>query len=98
MILGVFRLHHAPYNLDFDYTQYAMSHEAGRNEVAHAEEHPAPLNHKSILQQSPATVDYRPDWNTNKLALRIASDTISAASAAGLVAPLITIFDRYGNS
>ncbi|KAL8984913.1 MAG: hypothetical protein Q9205_001229 [Flavoplaca limonia] len=73
---------------------YAMSHDAGRNEVAHAEEHPAPLNHKSILQQSPATVDYRPDWNTNKLALRIASDTISAASAAGLVAPLITIFDR----
>ncbi|KAL9038119.1 MAG: hypothetical protein Q9180_003329 [Flavoplaca navasiana] len=73
---------------------YAMSHDAGRNEVPHAEEHQAPLNHKSILQQSPATVDYRPDWNTNKLALRIAADTISAASAAGLVAPLITIFDR----
>lgn len=75
-----------------------MSHGAGRNEVPHAEEHATPLHHKSILQQSPATVDYRPDWNTNKLALRIASDTMSAASAAGLVAPIITIFDRYVNS
>ena len=75
-----------------------MSHGTGRNEVPHAEEHAVTLTHKSILQQPPANVDNRRDWNTNKLGLRIASDTISAAFAAGLIAPLITIFDRYVNS
>lgn len=75
-----------------------MSNGAGRNDVPRAGEHAAPLNPNSIFQQSPATVattEYREEWNTNKLHLRIASDALSAASAAGLIAPLITIFDRY---
>lgn len=33
-------------------------------------------------------------WNTKNLALRLAADAISAASAAVLVAPLISIIDR----
>ncbi|KAL8654584.1 MAG: hypothetical protein Q9226_003376 [Calogaya cf. arnoldii] len=74
-----------------------MSNGAGRNDVPRAGERAAPLNPHSIFQQSPDTVasaEYPVQWNTSKLHLRIASDGVSAASAAGLVAPLITIFDR----
>ena len=34
-------------------------------------------------------------WNTKNLAFRLAADFASAASAASLVAPLISIIDRY---
>lgn len=34
-------------------------------------------------------------WNTEKLGLRLSSDLLSAASAASLVAPIISIIDRY---
>lgn len=33
-------------------------------------------------------------WNTKNLGLRLASDAISAASAAALVAPVVSIIDR----
>jgi len=34
-------------------------------------------------------------WNTKNLALRLGTDFISAASAAVMVAPIISIIDRY---
>ena len=34
-------------------------------------------------------------WNTANLGLRLGADLTSAASAAVLVAPIITIIDRY---
>lgn len=34
-------------------------------------------------------------WNTKNLALRLAADFASASSAAALVAPLISIIDKY---
>ena len=34
-------------------------------------------------------------WNTKNLGLRLAADFVSSASAATLVAPLITIIDKY---
>ncbi|KAL8674815.1 MAG: hypothetical protein Q9168_000796 [Polycauliona sp. 1 TL-2023] len=74
-----------------------MSNGAGRNNVPRADEHAAHLDHQSIFQQSPTSVtatSYRREWNTDNLPLRIASDALSAASAAALIAPLITIFDR----
>lgn len=74
-----------------------MSNGASRNDVPRAEEHHAPSNPKSIFKQSSTTVStvaYLEVWNTKKLYARIASDAVSAASAAALIAPLITIFDR----
>jgi len=35
-----------------------------------------------------------PEWNTNHFSWRLTSDFTAAASASGLVAPLITIIDR----
>lgn len=34
-------------------------------------------------------------WNTKNLSLRLCADAVSAASAAVLVAPIISIIDRY---
>jgi hypothetical protein len=34
-------------------------------------------------------------WNTKNLGLRLGADLVSAASAAVLVAPIISIIDRY---
>lgn len=34
-------------------------------------------------------------WNTKNLGLRLAADAISAASAAILITPIISIIDRY---
>jgi hypothetical protein len=34
-------------------------------------------------------------WNTTNLGLRVAADFVSAACAASLVAPLISVIDRY---
>lgn len=34
-------------------------------------------------------------WNTKNLGLRLGADLVSAASAAVLVAPVISIIDRY---
>lgn len=51
---------------------------------------------------SPTAADASPtlatkkSWNTDRLALRLGSDVLSAASAGSLVAPLIAIIDRYG--
>lgn len=35
------------------------------------------------------------DWNTSYLGMRLAGDATAAAAAGGLVAPLISIIDRY---
>ncbi len=35
------------------------------------------------------------EWNTKNLISRLATDAVSAASAAVMVAPLITIIDKY---
>lgn len=34
-------------------------------------------------------------WNTKNLGLRLGADAVSGLAAAGLVAPLITIIDKY---
>jgi hypothetical protein len=34
-------------------------------------------------------------WNTKNVGLRLCADAVSAASAAVLVAPLVSIIDRY---
>ncbi len=77
-----------------------MSDGAARNGMPSAQERDASLTPNDLLRRPPANVatatSYK-QWNTNKLHLRIASDALSAASAAGLIAPLITIFDRYVN-
>jgi hypothetical protein len=36
-----------------------------------------------------------PQWNTKNLSWRLGADMVSAASAAVLVAPIISIIDRY---
>ncbi|KAI4118427.1 MAG: hypothetical protein LQ345_001540 [Seirophora villosa] len=70
----------------------------GGNGVTRAKEPLPSVTTKSLLHPKPPTTDAPPtypvEWNTKNLPLRIASDAISAACAAGLIAPLITIFDR----
>lgn len=44
---------------------------------------------------SKAQAQAKTKWNTENLALRLGADFASAASAATLVAPLISIIDRY---
>ncbi|KAL8783956.1 MAG: hypothetical protein Q9213_004286 [Squamulea squamosa] len=76
---------------------YVMNDGAGHNRVSHMEEQRNPVIAKDILHQRPAPVPTAvcsKEWNTKNLHLRIVSDAASAASAAGLIAPLITIFDR----
>lgn len=41
-----------------------------------------------------AKVESKSKWNTKNLGLRVAADCVSAAAAATLVAPLISIIDR----
>ncbi|KAL8775279.1 MAG: hypothetical protein Q9209_000286 [Squamulea sp. 1 TL-2023] len=75
----------------------AMNDGTGHNHVSHVEERRNPIIAKDLLHQRPATVPtavYSREWDTKNLHLRILSDAASAASAAGLIAPLITIFDR----
>ncbi|KAL8809868.1 MAG: hypothetical protein Q9223_002888 [Gallowayella weberi] len=75
-----------------------MSDGAGCNRVAAATEHNPSITAKGVLNQTPATVagpSYsNSQWNTSQTSLRVASDAASAACAAGLVAPFITILDR----
>jgi len=42
--------------------------------------------------------DAKKTWNTKNLGLRLASDFIAGASAATLVAPLITVIDKSVSS
>ncbi|KAL8693036.1 MAG: hypothetical protein Q9218_002052 [Villophora microphyllina] len=78
-----------------------MSDGGNRNGVNSAKEHGPSLTAKALLDanlhKTPATVGpsiIQTQWNTKHLPSRIASDAASAACAAGLVAPLITILDR----
>ncbi|KAL8731551.1 MAG: hypothetical protein Q9181_004272 [Wetmoreana brouardii] len=74
-----------------------MSDGAGRNSVTSAKEHGSSLTATGLLKQTPTTVSSSMSlhqWNTKHLPSRVASDAASAACAAGLVAPLITILDR----
>ncbi|GAB1319586.1 Putative membrane protein like [Madurella fahalii] len=60
----------------------------------------AALTAPLAITPSRSTMDAKPEsskaakWNTKNLALRLGADAISAASAAVLVAPLISIIDR----
>lgn len=68
-----------------------------RNGVASAKEHVPTVPSKGLIPPQPTTVPpsmHQAAWNTKNLPLRAASDAASAACAAGLIAPLITIFDR----
>lgn len=59
------------------------------------------LEHKQIsltkpqLEGKDVAPTVKTKWNTKNLALRWAADIASASCAAGLVAPLISIIDRY---
>lgn len=44
-----------------------------------------------------ATIAPKKTWNTDRLGLRVASDFLSAGCAGALVAPLISIIDRYAD-
>jgi len=44
----------------------------------------------ALLNSKPAKI-----WNTQKLGLRLGTDVVSAAIAAGSVAPVICLIDQY---
>lgn len=46
-------------------------------------------------QARPPATQPRPRWNTEQLGLRIGADALSAACAGILVAPIVTMIDRY---
>lgn len=50
---------------------------------------------KPQLERTDVPSTVKTKWNTKNLALRWAADIASASCAAGLVAPLISIIDRY---
>jgi hypothetical protein len=56
-----------------------------------------PDNPQTSLDKVSPTMDCAKDssWNTRHMGLRMGTDAISAASAAVLVAPLITMIDKY---
>lgn len=49
---------------------------------------------QQTLQSTPSPAD-KPSWNTDKLAYRLGADAISASCAGVLIAPFISIIDRY---
>lgn len=53
---------------------------------------------KSQLSTDEKTTKPQSKWNTKNLFSRLASDVASAAAAASLVAPIISIIDRYRTS
>ncbi|KAI4133228.1 MAG: hypothetical protein LQ338_000286 [Usnochroma carphineum] len=74
-----------------------MSDGAGRKSVTSAQEHVPSLTTKAFGPSEPKTVTSSVQsvaWNARHVPLRVASDAASAACAAGLIAPLITILDR----
>lgn len=50
---------------------------------------------KTQLETKDTALRLETKWNTKNLASRLAADLVSAASAAALVAPLISIIDRF---
>ncbi|KAL8656436.1 MAG: hypothetical protein Q9210_000229, partial [Variospora velana] len=70
----------------------------GGNGLTSAKERLPSVTTKGLLPPEPPTTHapsmYPVTWNTKHIPSRIASDAASAACAAGLIAPLITIFDR----
>lgn len=96
---GVFGLEHVLRSLESGLWQHAMSAGASRNDVSTAKEQDSSLTAKGFLNQPQKSIGgsaYTSNqWNTHHIQLRVASDAASAACAAGLVAPLITILDRY---
>lgn len=54
-----------------------------------------PLPTRPVPIAAPKTPNMdKSQWNTKKLGLRLGADALSAASAAVLVAPIISIIDR----
>ena len=59
-------------------------------------EAPKPISlTKPQLERKDVASTVKSKWNTRNLVLRCAADIASASCAAGLVAPLISIIDRY---
>lgn len=54
-----------------------------------------PVPEPQLSKRDTASPKTESRWNTRNLALRLAADIASAASAAALVAPLISIIDKY---
>lgn len=54
----------------------------------------SPASRSSMPTAAPSLRAAPRDWNTDKLALRLGSDLVSAACAGALVAPLISVIDR----
>lgn len=52
-----------------------------------------PMPTKEAMSTSTSKLQQR--WNTKNLGLRLGSDFVSAACAASMVAPVISIIDRY---
>lgn len=63
-------------------------------EIAAAFKKPVSVELKIPDQSPPEAISQPRKWNTKNLGLRLGSDVAGAASAAVLVAPLITIIDR----
>ncbi len=63
--------------------------------AATAAVHPA-VPAPPAVTMDPTTAGDKPatKWNTENLALRLGADAVSAASAAVMVAPIISIIDR----
>jgi hypothetical protein len=56
------------------------------------------MNSKTAVTRAPSLTEPLAEpraWNTKNLGLRLAADFISGASAATMVAPLITVIDKY---
>lgn len=61
-----------------------------------SEQEQVPTSVLSLNSKPPTTqIASKRTWNTENLGLRLSSDLLSAASAGALVAPVISIIDRY---
>lgn len=65
-----------------------LRHDGGSGIAAEAQKQVDEVAEKVGLKESR-------DWNTKNLARRLGVDAMCAATAGGLVAPIITIVDKY---
>jgi len=91
--MGDLDAHSAPPPLQLDKVKASQLASAAAAAVAHPAVPPPPA--AIVTMDKPAAGD-KPatKWNTKNLALRLGADAVSAASAAVLVAPIISIIDR----
>lgn len=62
--------------------------------LADAVRPPIPMPGKSTVDLPAKALKPKSGWNTKNLGLRLGADLVSAATAASLVAPVISIVDR----